>query len=42
MARDSVWLAIASILATFNINKALDEKGEETEVVDDHISGIVA
>ncbi|EIM84309.1 cytochrome P450 [Stereum hirsutum FP-91666 SS1] len=42
MARDSVWLAIASILATFNINKALDEKGEEIEVVDDHISGIVA
>lgn len=42
MARDSVWLAVASILATFNVNKALDENGKQIEVVDDHTSGIVA
>ncbi|EIM84314.1 cytochrome P450 [Stereum hirsutum FP-91666 SS1] len=42
MARESVWLAVASILATLKIEKAVDDQGKEIEPVDDHMSGIVA
>lgn len=37
-----VWLAVASILATYDISKAVDENGREIEPVDDCVSGIVA
>ncbi|KAA1466861.1 CyP450 monooxygenase [Dentipellis sp. KUC8613] len=42
MARASVWIAIASMLATFDISKALDENGNEIDPVDDYTSGIVS
>ena len=42
IARDAVWIAIASILATFEIRKALDEKGNEVEPLDDCASGVVS
>lgn len=42
MARETVWLAIASILATFDICKAVDENGREIEPIDDNMPGIVA
>ena len=42
MARDAVWIAIASILATFEIRKALDEKGNDVEPLDDCVPGVVS
>ncbi|THH17674.1 hypothetical protein EW146_g3176 [Bondarzewia mesenterica] len=41
MARASVWIAIASVLAVFDISKAVDENGKEIEPVDEYTSGIV-
>ena len=38
----AVWMAIVSILATFEICKAVNENGEEIEPVDDCVQGIVA
>lgn len=42
MARESVWLATVSILATLDISKAKDENGKDIEPVDDQGSGIVS
>ena len=42
MARDALWIAIASILATFNISKARDEEGNETEPTDEYTSGFIS
>ena len=42
MARDAVWIAIASILATFEIRKALDEKGNDVEPLDGCVPGVVS
>lgn len=42
LARDSVWLAIVSVLATCDITKAVDEHGKVIEPTDDCVSGIVA
>ncbi|KAK7437043.1 hypothetical protein VKT23_018859 [Stygiomarasmius scandens] len=38
-ALDAVWLMVTCILATFDIAKALDEDGEEVEVVVEHTQG---
>ncbi|EIM84337.1 cytochrome P450 [Stereum hirsutum FP-91666 SS1] len=42
LARESVWMAVASVLASFDISKARDENGKEIEPVDDCVEGIVA
>ena len=42
MARSAMWIAIASILATYEISKALDEKGHEVEPIDEYTSGIIS
>lgn len=42
LARDSIWIAIVSVLATCNITKAVGEYGKEIEPTDDCVSGIVA
>lgn len=42
MARESVWIAIVSILATLDISKAKDEGGRDIDPVDDQVSGIVS
>ncbi|EIM84323.1 cytochrome P450 [Stereum hirsutum FP-91666 SS1] len=42
LARESVWLAIAAILATLNISKDKDENGNDVEPEDDQGSGIVS
>ena len=36
MAQDVMWLAVASILAVYDISKALDENGNDVEPPDDH------
>ncbi|KAJ7133369.1 cytochrome P450 [Mycena epipterygia] len=38
LARSTIWITIASILATFTISKALDEDGHEIEVSDEEVS----
>ena len=42
MARNALWIAIASILATFNISKARDEEGNEIEPADEYTSGFIS
>lgn len=42
MARSAMWIAIASILATCEISKALDEKGHEVGPIDEYTSGIIS
>ena len=42
LARDAVWITIASILATIEIRKSLDEKGNEVEPLDEYTSGVVS
>ncbi|TFY82421.1 hypothetical protein EWM64_g1591 [Hericium alpestre] len=42
MARASVWIAVACMLATFEITKARDENGKEIEPRDEYTSGIVS
>lgn len=42
LARDSIWIAIVSVLATCDITKAVDEHGKVIEPTDDCVSGIVA
>ncbi|TFY78585.1 hypothetical protein EWM64_g5427 [Hericium alpestre] len=42
LALSSMWITIASILATFNISKAKDENGNEIEPVDSYTSGMVS
>ncbi|KAK7472246.1 hypothetical protein VKT23_000367 [Stygiomarasmius scandens] len=41
LALNSAWIAIASLLATFNLTKAVDEQGKEIEPVIDYSEGIV-
>lgn len=42
MARESVWLAMACILAMFDISKAVGEDGKEIELADNCVPGLVA
>ncbi|KAJ7152093.1 cytochrome P450 [Mycena filopes] len=41
MARDSLWVAVVSILASFDITKALDEYGQEVEPTYEFDSGFI-
>lgn len=41
LARESIWLAIVSVLATLDISQAKDEQGNSIEPVDGQVSGIV-
>nr|GAT47917.1 cytochrome P450 [Mycena chlorophos] len=41
MAMASVWLSIASILATFKISKAVDEHGETMEPTYEYLTGLI-
>ncbi|KAJ7088955.1 cytochrome P450 [Mycena epipterygia] len=41
MAQWSIWICVASILATLNINKALDEKGVPIEPSGEYTSGFL-
>jgi hypothetical protein len=41
MATSSVWIAVASILATFDITKAVGEDGKVIEPNHDYMSAIV-
>jgi hypothetical protein len=41
MATSSVWIAIASILATFDITKAVGEDGKVIEPNHDYFSALV-
>ncbi|KAJ7106241.1 cytochrome P450 [Mycena epipterygia] len=42
MARSSIWITVASILATFNIDKAVDEAGRVIEPTFEYLSGLVS
>lgn len=42
MARDAVWIAMVSILASFEITKAVDDEGKEIEPKDEFTSGIIS
>jgi cytochrome P450 len=42
MARSSVWIAVASILAAFEIAPARDENGAEIPIVEEYTSGVVS
>lgn len=42
LARESVWLTVASVLATLDISKAKDEQGDIIEPEDSQESGIVS
>ncbi|KAI0315374.1 CyP450 monooxygenase [Amylostereum chailletii] len=42
MAHASLWISIASILATFDVCHAVDELGQKVEVTEDFASGIIA
>ena len=41
MAFSAVWIAVASLLAVFDIKKATDENGNAIEPIHEYISGIV-
>jgi hypothetical protein len=41
MARSSVWIAVVSILATFNIDKAVDEAGHVIEPTFEYLTALV-
>lgn len=41
MARASIWITVASILATFNIQKATDNAGKTIEPSGKYSSGLV-
>jgi hypothetical protein len=41
MARSSVWIAVVSILATFDITKAVGEDGEVMEPSHEYFAGLV-
>ncbi|GLB42757.1 putative cytochrome P450 family protein [Lyophyllum shimeji] len=41
MAFSSIWIAVASVVATFDIAKALDEHGEIIEPSQAHVSGLI-
>jgi hypothetical protein len=38
---DAAWIAIASILASFNISKAIDENGHVVEPAIEYTDGLV-
>ncbi|THH16031.1 hypothetical protein EW146_g4550 [Bondarzewia mesenterica] len=42
MARGSIWIAIASILATLDISKAVDKDGKLIEPTDEYSSGLIS
>jgi cytochrome P450 len=42
MARASVWIAVVSVLAAFEIRPAVDELGREIPVEEKYTSGLVA
>ncbi|KAI0060062.1 cytochrome P450 [Artomyces pyxidatus] len=42
MARTSVWIAVASVLAAFDISPAVDEYGREIKAEENYASGIVS
>ncbi|KAJ7347389.1 cytochrome P450 [Mycena albidolilacea] len=42
MARSSVWIAVVSILATFNIDKAVDEAGHVIEPTFEYLTALVS
>ena len=41
MALSAVWIAVASLLATFDIEKAMDENGNVIEPTHEYTSGLV-
>ncbi|KAF8142815.1 cytochrome P450 [Mycena galopus ATCC 62051] len=42
MARSSIWITVASILATFNIDKAVDEAGHVIEPTFEYLTALVS
>lgn len=42
MAYESLWIAIASIVATFDITKAVDEHGQAIEPSEDYTDGFMS
>lgn len=42
MARASIWIVVASILATFNISKAVDSNGNTIEPSMEYTSGSIS
>ncbi|KAF8191993.1 cytochrome P450 [Mycena galopus ATCC 62051] len=42
MARSSIWITVASILATFNIDKAIDEAGHVIEPTFEYLTALVS
>jgi len=41
MAFSAVWIAVASLLATFDIEKSMDENGNVIEPTHEYISALV-
>jgi hypothetical protein len=41
MALSSIWITVVSILATFDISKAVDENGNVIEPSYDYLSGLI-
>jgi hypothetical protein len=41
MARSSIWFTVVSILATFNIDRAVDEAGRPIEPTFEYLSALV-
>ncbi|KAJ7080694.1 cytochrome P450 [Mycena epipterygia] len=42
MATSSIWITVASILATFNIGKAIDDEGHVIEPSYEYVSGLIS
>ncbi|KAJ7934499.1 cytochrome P450 [Mycena leptocephala] len=42
MAFSSIWITVVSILATFDITKAVDEKGNVVELSYEYLSGVIS
>ncbi|KAJ7689146.1 cytochrome P450 [Mycena rosella] len=42
MTRSSIWLTVVSILATFNIDKAVDEAGRTIEPTFEYLSALIS
>jgi hypothetical protein len=40
MGRSSIWITVASILATFNIDKAVDEAGHVIEPTFEYLTAL--
>lgn len=41
LAKDSVWITVASILAAFTISKAKDGRGQPIEITEEYEQGLV-